>query len=133
MTSDAPHPALRWVGIIVTTLIGLMLIASGMFKILAHLGHVQVPPPSPSEPDIAWPADTMLVLGIVEIVCTLFYLFPRTSILGAVLLTGYMGGAIAAHARVHDAFFVQAIIGVFVWVGIYAREPRLLTLIPFRL
>lgn len=67
----------------------------------------------------------MMPIGIVELACALIYLFPRTAVLGAVLIAGYMGGAIFAHVRIHEPFFVQAIIGVLAWLGIFLREPRL--------
>jgi DoxX-like family len=62
-------------------------------------------------------------IGIVEIVITIIYLFPPTSFLGAILLTGYLGGAIVTHVRLGDPFFVQIVIGVLVWVGYWLRRP----------
>lgn len=67
----------------------------------------------------------MLPIGIVELACALIYLFPRTAVVGAVLIAGYMGGAIFAHVRMHEMFVIQALIGVLAWLGIYLREPRL--------
>ena len=78
--------------------------------------------------------DRMIVpLAILELSCVLIYAIPATSILGAILLTGYLGGAICTHWRVGDPFVVQAILGVLVWVGLYLREERLRGLVPFRL
>ena len=76
-----------------------------------------------------------LGLGILELGCTLVYLVPRTSILGAILLTGYLGGATATHVRVGDPlsmFIIPVILGVMVWGGLYLRDPRLRALIPLR-
>ena len=73
-------------------------------------------------------------LGILEIACVVIYLIPQTSILGAILLTGYLGGAICTHLRVGDnniAFHVG--IGVVVWLALWLREGRLRSLIPLRL
>lgn len=67
----------------------------------------------------------MLPIGIVELACALIYLFPRTAVVGAVLIAGYMGGAIFAHVRMHEMFVIQALIGVLAWLGIFLREPRL--------
>jgi len=68
----------------------------------------------------------LLPIGILELTCALIYLFPRTAVLGAVLVAGYMGGAIFAHVRMHDYIVVpHVIIGVLAWLGIYLREPRL--------
>ena len=71
-------------------------------------------------------------LGVVQLVCTVLYLFPRTAVLGAVLLTGYMGGAIATHLRVGDPYFVQLGIGVLLWLGLYLRDRRIRALLPLR-
>jgi hypothetical protein len=79
---------------------------------------------------LGWPPSIALPLGIVEILATLLYLFPRTAVLGAILLTGYMGGAIAAHVRLGEPFFVQLLLGVVAWGGLYLRDPRLRALLP---
>lgn len=71
-------------------------------------------------------------LAFLEITCVIVYLIPKTSILGAILLAGYMGGAICTHWRVGDHFHVQILLGVVVWFGLWLREPRLRALIPFR-
>jgi hypothetical protein len=60
------------------------------------------------------------------------YLIPATAVLGAILLTGYIGGAICTHLRVGDPFFIQIAIGIFIWLGLYLRESRLKKLIPLR-
>ena len=74
----------------------------------------------------------VLPLGVVQLVCTVLYLFPRTAVLGAVLLTGYMGGAIATHLRVGDPYFVQLGIGVLLWLGLYLRDRRIRELLLLR-
>ncbi|MDB6093315.1 MAG: Arginine/ornithine antiporter ArcD [Verrucomicrobia bacterium] len=71
-------------------------------------------------------------LGVLELACTVIYLIPRTAVLGAILLTGYLGGAILTHLRVGDPYFVQGLLGVVLWGGVYLRDPRLRALIPFR-
>ena len=71
-------------------------------------------------------------LGVVQLVCTVLYLFPRTAVLGAVLLTGYMGGAIATHVRIGDAYYVQFGLGVLLWLGLYLRDRRIRALLPLR-
>jgi hypothetical protein len=75
-------------------------------------------------------------LGIITIVCTLLYSVPPTSILGAILLTGYLGGAIASHVRIGSPLFTHALFGVYlglmVWGGLYLRDGNLRGLIPFR-
>jgi len=71
-------------------------------------------------------------LSILELACAVVYLIPATSVLGAILLTGYIGGAICTHWRVGDQFFIQVALGIFVWLGIYLREDRLKALLPVR-
>lgn len=71
-------------------------------------------------------------LGIVELVCAALYLLPRTAVLGAILLTGYMGGTIITHLRLGEPFYMQAGIGVLFWLGLYLRDARLRELAPWR-
>ena len=74
----------------------------------------------------------MLPLGILEVACTLVYLIPRTSILGAILLTGYLGGATATHVRLGEAFIIPVLAGVLVCLWLFFRDARLRALIPLR-
>ena len=77
----------------------------------------------------------MLPLGLVTVGCVVLYLVPQTAILGAILLTGYLGGAVDVHVRNGDPLvnvFIPVIVGIVVWLGIYLREPRLRRLVPFR-
>ena len=75
-------------------------------------------------------------LGIITIVCTVLYSVPPTSILGAILLTGYLGGAIASHVRIGSPLFTHVLfgfyLGLMVWGGLWLRDPALRNLIPFR-
>jgi len=80
-----------------------------------------------------WPAGSAVSIGILELVCTVVYLIPRTAILGAILLAGYLGGATAVSVRLGGATFVLPVIfGVMLWGGLYLRDPRLRALIPLR-
>ena len=85
---------------------------------------------------IGWPADpqTLATLGIVLLVSTVVYAIPRTSVLGAILLTGYLGGAVASHVRHEDLLFTHDLFGVYlgvlVWGGLWLRDPRLRALLP---
>ncbi len=84
---------------------------------------------------MGYPAGALVPLGIVELTCTVLYLIPQTAVLGAILLTGYLGGAVDVHVRNGDAFSNVAtpiVFGVFVWGGLYLRDPRIRALIPFR-
>lgn len=79
---------------------------------------------------LGWPFALAIPLGMLELACVAVYLIPATSVLGAILITGYMGGAIATHVRIGEPFFVQLLLGVFVWLGLYLRDARLQALLP---
>ena len=81
---------------------------------------------------LGWPLSVMFALGVVELTCTVLYVIPQTAVLGAILLTGYLGGAIATHVRIGDSFIPPVILGVIVWLGLYLRDTRVRALIPLR-
>lgn len=78
------------------------------------------------------PESMIVPLAILELVCLVLYLVPWTAVLGAILLTGYLGGAICTHWRVEDSFVIQVGLGIFLWLGLYLRDRRLWRLVPFR-
>ena len=84
-----------------------------------------------------WTPDKTLLLGILELGCLVLYLFPRTAVLGAVLMTGYLGGALATHLRVNDPLISHTLfsiyLGLFMWGGLWLRDPALRRLFPVRL
>ena len=118
-------PAL-WGGWVLTILIGGAFVFSAVMKLMQppmvveEFGRLQLP------------GKLILGIGILELACTVIYLIPRTAILGAILLTGYLGGAILTHLRIDDPFISPAIMGVILWAAIFLREPRLRDLIPVR-
>jgi hypothetical protein len=77
---------------------------------------------------LGWPTGTMFYVAFVEIACAMLFLLPRTGFLGAILLTGYLGGAAAAHVRVSEPFFMPILIGVFVWIALGLRNPAVIDL-----
>jgi hypothetical protein len=84
---------------------------------------------------LGYPESVLTGLGIVVIVCTVLYLIPRTGVLGAILLTGYLGGAVATHVRAGEGWFsilFPVFFGALLWGGLYLREARLRALIPLR-
>jgi DoxX-like family len=115
-----------WVSYIMSTLPVLMLLFSGIMKLIK--------PPSVMEgfAHLGYDESVALGLGVVELLATLLYIFPRTSVLGAILLTGYLGGATATHLRIGEPFQMAVLLGVFVWGGLYLRDERLRLLIPLR-
>ena len=78
----------------------------------------------------------MLGIGLIELVCLVLYLIPRTAVLGAVLMTGYLGGAVATHVRISSPLlthtFFPLYVALLLWGGLYLREPRLRALTPLR-
>jgi hypothetical protein len=84
---------------------------------------------------LGYPVNTIVAIGIILLVCTVFYIIPQTAVLGAILLTGYLGGAVAANLRIaspmFNTFFPIAF-AALAWAGIFLRESRLSALIPFR-
>ena len=115
-----------WAGWIMSALPVLMLLFSGVMKLVK-------PAPVVEEfTRLGYDESLALGIGILELVCTVVYVIPRTSVLGAILLTGYLGGATATQVRVGDAFFAPVVVGVLVWGGLFLRDQRLRALIPLR-
>ena len=115
-----------WAGRIISALPVLALLMSGGMKLM------QPPDLVKGFDKLGWPVSVALGLGIVELVCTALYAIPRTSVLGAILLTGYLGGAVATHVRIGDPFIAPIILGVLVWLGLFWRDARLRALIPLK-
>jgi hypothetical protein len=79
-----------------------------------------------------YPERVVVPLAIVQIACAVIFLIPRTAVLGALLLTAYMGGATATHVRIGEPWYFPVIFAILVWIGLLLREPRLRTLLPLR-
>jgi hypothetical protein len=98
-----------------------------------HLMRIQ--PVADAFAQLGYPISVSVVLGILELLCLAVYLVPRTSALGAILLTGYLGGAVAANVRIGAPLFSNDLfpvyIGILFWGGIYLRNGRLRDLVPF--
>jgi len=116
-----------WAGRILSAIPVLMLLVSGAMKVVKPAFVVE------GFTTLGWPEQYTLGLGLLELACTAVYVIPRTSILGAILLTGYLGGATATHVRLGDPSLLGAVIlGVLVWLGLYWRDTRLRALVPLR-
>ncbi|PYT33463.1 MAG: hypothetical protein DMG58_07235 [Acidobacteria bacterium] len=119
-----------WAGRIISALPVVFLVVDGAMKVMkapvAVEGSIQ----------LGYPERVVLAIGVVLLVCTLLCIIPRTSILGAILLTGYLGGAIATQVRVGNPLFTHILfpvyVGVMVWGGLFLRDKRLRELIPLR-
>ena len=119
-----------WAGRIVSALPVLFLLMDGIMKLIKPAPVVD------ATVKLGYPATTIVPLGIVLLICTLLYVIPRTSVLGAILLTGYLGGAVATHIRVSDPLFTHVLfpvyLGVMIWLGLYLRDNLLRRILPLR-
>ena len=119
----------RWAGWVLSGLPALFLLLDGVMKLFK--------PPVVVETTVklGYAEEVIVALGIVLLACTILYLIPRTAVLGAVLLTGYLGGAVATHVRAGDEVFpivFPVIVGAMVWGGLVLRDGRLRALLPLR-
>jgi xanthine/uracil permease len=115
-----------WAGRVASAVPVLMLLFSGVMKLarpafvveeFARLGYAE---------------GLVLGIGVLELTCTAVYAIPRISVLGAVLLTGFLGGATATHVRIGDPFFPPVVVGALIWLGLFLRDERLRAFIPWR-
>lgn len=120
-------------GYVLSGLVILFLLFDAGLKLVSPETAIKYSPAS-----LGWPLDvpTMTMLGTLLLIPTLLYIWPRTAILGAILITGYLGGAIATHVRIGSPLFSHCLFGVYLglmlWGGLWLRDPRLRTLIPLR-
>jgi DoxX-like protein len=120
---------LRLTGLILSFVPAMFLLFDGIMKL------VQPAPVVEATVKLGYPESVLVGLGIVLIACTVLYLIPRTAVLGAILLTGYLGGATASHVRVGEGWFptlFPVVFGALLWGGLYLRDERLRTLLPLR-
>ena len=118
-----------WAGRIISALPALFLLLDGVLKLVKPAPVVE------GTVRLGYPESVILPLGIVLLACTVLYVIPLTSVLGAILLTGYLGGAVATHVRVGEGLFpisFPIILGVLIWGGLFLRDERLRVLIPLR-
>jgi hypothetical protein len=129
--TEVSKPA-RITGRVMSGVVILFLLFDGAIKL------VPLPVVTETMDKMGWGASDTLArsLGIITIVCTLLYSVPPTSILGAILLTDYLGGAIASHLRIGSPLFTHTLFGLYlglmVWGGLYLRDGNLRALLPFR-
>jgi hypothetical protein len=117
---------LIWTGRVISVLPCLLFAFSAILKL------IDGPDVTKGFAHVGIPASMMLPLAIVELSCVIIYLIPQTAVLGAILLTGFTGGTIITHWRVGDPFYIQILIGIMIWAGLYLRDSRLRALIPIR-
>jgi len=127
-TATASKTAI-WTGRILSALGALFFLFDGIMKLFKPVFVVD------ATKQLGYSEQTIIPLGIVLIVCTLIYLVPRTAVLGAILLTGYLGGAVATHVRAGNGWFetlFPVIFAAIIWGGLLLREPRLRELFSLR-
>ncbi len=118
--------ATLWAGRILSLLPVAVLTMSAVMKFVQPAGFAD------GMTKMGVPMSIVTALGVLELACTAIYVFPRTAVLGAILLTGYLGGAVMTHVRIGDPFIVQVLLGMMLWGGLYFRDARIRALIPLR-
>lgn len=129
--SNAPISRARlWTGRVLSIVPSLFLLMDGMMKIL------QVKEVVEGSAKVGWPLDTLVPIGTVLVVSTVLYLIPRTAFFGAILLTAYLGGAVATHVRLNDPLFTHTLFptyfAIMLWAGLTLRDRRLESLVRAR-
>ena len=118
-----------WTGRVMSGLVIAFLLMDGAMKLIPLQVVID------TSQQMAIPLDIIRTLGVLTLAGALLYAWPRTSVLGAIILTGYLGGAIYAHFRLADPLFTHTLFGVYlgllIWGGLYLRDPRVRALIPF--
>jgi hypothetical protein len=123
-TTKPPEPkAMFWASIVASALALLMLVPSGIMKLVKPSFLLE------GFAKYGYPESVISPLGVIELTCTIIYVIPQTSILGAILLTGYLGGAVSTHVRAGEPFIGALGCGVLVWLGLFLRNSRLRALI----
>lgn len=129
MSTSLSSQSALWPGRIMSALPALFLFVDGAMKLIKPAPVVE------ATVKLGYPESVIVPLGVVLLICTVLYAIPHTTVLGAILLTGYLGGAVATHVRVGDPWFhilFPVMIGTLLWGGLYVREDRLRVLIPLR-
>ena len=130
-TQTAPAPKKQlWAGRILTALPVLFLLLDGIMKLFSPAPVVE------GMIKLGYPLSLTVTIGVILLISVVLYAIPRTSVLGAILLTGYLGGAVASNVRVGNPLFgyilAPVYVALFIWGGLYFREERLRALIPLR-
>lgn len=116
-----------WAGRAVSGLAGLFMLFAGIVKLFPSPELIQ------GFQQYGYPGSLVVTVGVIELVCTLVYLLPPTRVLGAILLTGALGGATATNVRLEQATWIMPVVlGILVWLGLFLRDERLRALLPTR-
>jgi hypothetical protein len=115
-----------WAGYAISAVIVIALLFSAVFKFMQPEQLVT------EFKRLELPIDLAIAIGVLEASCAVVYAIPRTAVLGAILVAGYLGGAILTHVRIYDSFVPPMIMRILAWLGLYLRDARLRALIPLR-
>jgi len=119
-----------WAGRIISAVVVLFLLVDGGMKLIPLDVVIE------ATGQLGYPVSLARTLGILTLVCTVLYVIPQTSVLGAILMTGYLGGSVASHLRIDSPLLTHVLFGVYLgvllWGGLYLRDGRLRALIPLR-
>jgi hypothetical protein len=116
-----------WTGRVISAIPVLLMVFSAVMKLIKAAPVVQ------GMPRFGYPESLIVIIGVLELLSCIIYLIPSTAVLGAILMTGYLGGATATNVRVGDPSYIMTVLlGVFVWGGLFFRDARVRALIPFR-
>jgi hypothetical protein len=125
-----PSAALTWTGRVLSFIVVVFLLFDGTIKLL------EIAPVIEAFQQLGYPIQTAPGIGLLALGCAVLYAVPRTAVLGAILLTALLGGAIASHVRVNDPLFSHTLFGVYLglmaWAGLWLRDDRLRGMIPLR-
>jgi len=125
-------PAMLWTGRVLTGLFALFMLGASIAPKLLHM-----PVAEETMTQLGWPPGYVTMIGVIELTCLVLYLIPQTSLLGAVLMMGLLGGAMATQVRVGNPLFSHILfsiyLGLFMWGGLWFRDPRVRALFPWRI
>jgi len=126
-TAAPTSKKMLWAGRIISAIPVLLMVFSAVMKLIKAAPVVQ------GMPRYGYPESQIVIIGVLELLSCIIYLIPSTAVLGAILMTGYLGGATATNVRVGDPSYIMTVLlGVFVWGGLFFRDVRVRSLIPFR-
>lgn len=120
--------------VLVGRVLSWLAIAFLLFDSIIHL--MNIAPVVEAFHQLGYPESLAMPIGIIELVCIVFYVMPKTSVLGAVLLTGYLGGAVASQLRIGSPLFGTLLfpvyVGIILWLGLYLTDARVRSVMPFK-
>ncbi len=126
MSKENPTTAVMWIGRVITFLIISFLLVDSIMKVVKAAQSVE------GTTELGWPEGSVQGIGLILLICTALYMIPRTSLLGAILLTGYLGGAVVTMALHKSSIIFPSVFGILVWVGLWLRDGQIRRLIPWR-